>query len=105
MSGSQAPSGQRRERHEKDTKGRIADCKARTEELTTRLDAIALARKTDQGIAAVKIGGSVYSGTKFTGPHSVLALQENLRRLSIVETDKPDHEGAKRWRFELTPFR
>ncbi|BBO75496.1 hypothetical protein DSCW_29130 [Desulfosarcina widdelii] len=87
------------------TEARIVESKERTEELNTRLDAIAEARKTDQGIAAVKIGGNVFSGTKLTGPHSVLVLQENLKRLSIVETDKPDHEGAKRWRFELAPFR
>lgn len=87
------------------TETKIVESKERIEELNTRLDMIAEARKTDQGIAAVKIGGNVYSGTKFTGPHSVLALQENLKRLSIVETAKQDHEGAKRWRFELTPFR
>ena len=87
------------------TEARIVESKERTEELNTRLDAIAEARKTDQGIAAVKIGGNIYSGTKLTGPHSVLVLQEDLKRLSIVETEKPDHEGAKRWRFELAPFR
>ena len=88
-----------------DTEARIGESKERLEELNSRLDAIAETRKTDRGIAAVKIGGNVYSGTKFTGPHSALVLQENLKRLSIVETDKPDHEGAKRWRFELAPFR
>jgi hypothetical protein len=88
-----------------DTQASIGESKKRLEELNNRLDAIAETRKTDQGIAAVKIGGNVYSGTKFTGPHSAWMLQENLKRLSIVETDKPDHEGAKRWRFELAPFR
>ena len=87
------------------TESKIVESKERTEELNARLDTIAEARKTDQGVAAVKIGGNVYSGTKFTGPHSMLVLQEDLKRLSIVETDKPDHEGAKRWRFELAPFR
>lgn len=87
------------------TKTRIDESKGRLEELNNRLDAIAETRKTDQGIAAVKIGGNIYSGTKLTGPHSVLVLQEDLKRLSIVETEKPDHEGAKRWRFELAPFR
>jgi hypothetical protein len=88
-----------------DSEARIGESKERLEELNSRLDAIAETRKTDRGIAAVKIGGNVYSGTKFTGPHSAPVLQENLKRLSIVETDKPDHEGAKRWRFELAPFR
>jgi len=87
------------------TETKIVESKERIEELNTRLDEIAEARKTDQGIAAVKVGGNVYSGTKFTGPHSVLVLQEDLKRLSIFETDKPDHEGVKRWRFELAPFR
>jgi hypothetical protein len=53
----------------------------------------------------IKIGGNVYSGTKITGPHSALVLQEDRNRLSIVETDQPDHDGVKRWRFELNPFR
>ena len=66
---------------------------------------IAESKKTDQGVAVIKVGGNIYSGTKCTGPHSVLVLQEDLKRLSIVETDKPDHEGMKRWRFELGPFR
>ena len=64
-----------------------------------------VAQKEDNGLAVVKIGGSVYSGTQFTGPHSTLVLQEDLKRLSIVETDKPDSEGLKRWRFEIGPFR
>jgi len=88
-----------------DTEARINESKERLEELNNRLDAIAETKKTDRGIAAVKVGGNVYSGTKFTGPHCSLLLQENLKRLSIVETDKPDHEGIKRWRFELAPFR
>ncbi|WP_319521616.1 flagellar assembly protein A [uncultured Desulfosarcina sp.] len=87
------------------TEAKIDESKARLEELNSRQDQIAEAKKTDRGIAAVKIGGNVYSGTKFTGPHSVLVLQEDLKRVSIVETDKPDHEGLKRWRFELAPFR
>lgn len=88
-----------------DTRARIGESKERLEELNNRLDAIAETRKTDQGIASVKIGGNVYSGTRFAGPHSAWVLQENFKRLSIVETDKPDHEGARRWRFELAPFR
>jgi hypothetical protein len=84
---------------------RTVECKENVVELNNRLDTIAETRKTDQGIAAVKVGGSVYSGTKLTGPHSALVLQEDLKRLSIVETDNPDREGVKRWRFELNPFR
>jgi hypothetical protein len=57
------------------------------------------------GWRSLKSAGNVYSGTKVTGPHSALVLQENLKRLSIIETDKPDHEGSKRWRFELSTFR
>ncbi len=74
-------------------------------ELNQRLEEISDAQKEDLGLASVKIGGNVYSGTSFTGPHTVLVLQEDLKRLSIVETDKPDHDGLKRWRFELNPYR
>ncbi len=73
--------------------------------LNTHLEEIVDARKTNNGVAVVKIGGNVYSGTKITGPHSALVLQEDLKRLSIIETDKPDHEGLKRWRFELSGYR
>jgi hypothetical protein len=74
-------------------------------ELNRRLEEIGDAQKEDLGVASVRIGGNVYSGTSFTGPHALLVLQENLKRLSIVETDKPDHNGLKRWRFELNPYR
>ena len=75
------------------------------QELNARLVAITEAQKTNIGVAVVKVGGNLFSGTTITGPHSALVLQENLKRLSVVETDQPDHEGVKRWRFELTPFR
>jgi septal ring factor EnvC (AmiA/AmiB activator) len=74
-------------------------------ELNRHLEEIGDAQKEDLGVASVRIGGNVYSGTSFTGPHALLVLQENLKRLSIVETDKPDHNGLKRWHFELNPYR
>jgi hypothetical protein len=73
--------------------------------LNQRLEEISDAQKEDRGVASVKIGGNVFSGTSITGPHAALVVQEDLKRLSIVETDKPDHDGLKRWRFELSPFR
>lgn len=74
-------------------------------DLNDRLEEMTEAVKAVPGAAVAKIGGNVFSGTKITGPHSVLILQDDLKRLSIVETDRPDHEGVKRWRFELDPFR
>lgn len=73
--------------------------------LNARLDTITEAQKANRGVAMVKIGGNVFSGTQITGPHCTMVLQEDLKRLSIVETDQPGHDGAKRWRFELNPFR
>lgn len=32
-------------------------------------------------------------------------MEKDLKQLAVVETDKPDPEGLKRWRFELSPFR
>ena len=87
------------------TETAIQESAQRIQDLKARLDVIEEARKADRGVAVVKIGGNVYAGTQCTGPHSVMVLQDNLKRLSIVETDKPDHEGKKRWRFELNPFR
>jgi len=75
------------------------------QELTARLDTITEAQKVNHGVAMIKIGGNAFSGTQITGPHSTLALQEDLKKLSIIETDKPDHTGAKRWRFEINPLR
>lgn len=78
---------------------------AAIEQLGQQLDAITETLKQNDGLATVKIGGNVFSGTKITGPNSFLVLHEDLKRLSIMETDKPDHGGVKRWRFELNPFR
>jgi hypothetical protein len=87
------------------TETAITESATKIQELNTRLDTITETQKMNQGVAMVKIGGNVFSGTKITGPHCSMVLQEDLKRLSIVETDKPDHEGLKRWRFELNPFR
>ena len=75
------------------------------QEYNARLDSLTEAQKTDHGLAVVNIGGTLFSGTKISGPHSALVIQEDLKRLSIVETDKPDHAGVRRWRFELSSFR
>ena len=83
----------------------IKESAARIKELNARLDVITEAKKTDRSVAVIKVGGNIYSGTKCTGPHSVMVLQENLQRLSIVETNKPDPTGSKHWRFDLNPFR
>ena len=87
------------------TETAIAESAETLNQLNERLEQLTNARKTNNGVAVVKIGGNVYSGTKITGPHSALVLQEDLKRLSVIETDKPDHEGSKRWRFELSSFR
>jgi septal ring factor EnvC (AmiA/AmiB activator) len=87
------------------TETAIAQSAEALDQLNERLEELSNARKTNNGVAVVKIGGNVFSGTKITGPHSALVLQEDLKRLSIIETDKPDHEGSKRWRFELSTFR
>ena len=87
------------------TETQIKESAVRIQELNERLEVIAEAKKTDRGVAVIKVGGNIYAGTKCTGPHSVMVLQEDLKRLSIVETDKPDHDGVKRWRFDLNPFR
>jgi prefoldin subunit 5 len=83
----------------------ITESATTIQELTARLETITEAQKANHGIAMVKVGGNVFSGTEITGPHSRLVLQEDLKKLSIIETDKPDHSGAKRWHFELNPFR
>ncbi len=87
------------------TEAAITESAKTIQELNARLDVITETRKLNRGVAVVKIGGNVFSGTKFTGPHSTLILEEDLKRLSIVETDKPDHKGMKHWRFELNAFR
>jgi uncharacterized protein len=75
------------------------------EELKTHLDQITENQKMDRGITIVKVGGNIYSGNAITGPHCKMVLQEDLQRVSIAETDQPDHDGVKRWRFELNPYR
>jgi uncharacterized protein (DUF342 family) len=87
------------------TEKSITESATTIQALNARLDAISEAQKSNTGVAMVKVGGNLFSGTKVTGPHSALVVQEDLKRLSVVETDKPDHEGVKRWRFELNPFR
>ena len=74
-------------------------------QLKTHLDELTESQKIDRGVAIVKVGGNIYAGNVITGPHSKMVLQEDLKRLSIGETDKPDHDGVKHWRFELNPYR
>jgi uncharacterized protein (DUF342 family) len=73
--------------------------------LNSRLDIINETRKTRPGKAVVKIAGSVISGTKVTGPHAMLVMEDELKRLAVVEVQKPDHDGVKRWRFEYQSIR
>ena len=87
------------------TETAITESAKTIQELTARLETVTQAQKSDRGVAMVKIGGNIFSGTQITGPHSTLVLQEDLKKLSINETDKPDHSGAKRWHFEINPFR
>jgi diguanylate cyclase (GGDEF)-like protein len=75
------------------------------ERLKTTLEALKERQKEDQGLAIVKVGGNIFAGNCIAGPHSKVAIQENMQRLSIMETDKPDHDGVKRWRFEFAPYR
>ena len=74
-------------------------------ELSVRLDTLTAARKTNRGLAVVKIGGNLFAENQITGPHSSLVINEDHQRLIIAETNEPDHDGVKRWRFELNPFR
>jgi uncharacterized protein (DUF342 family) len=87
------------------TQAAITEGSEKTSALIMRLEELGEAQKQSIGKALIRIGGDVFSGTKIFGPHSSMVLQENFKRLSIVETDKPDPEGVKRWRFEMTPFR
>ncbi|MGD9309664.1 MAG: FapA family protein [Desulfosarcina sp.] len=87
------------------TETAIRESASTVKELNVRLDGITAAKKANTGVATIRIAGKIYPGTSVTGPHSTLILQEALKGLSIVETDKPDHDGVKRWRFEINPFR
>ncbi len=87
------------------TETAITESAKNIQELTARLETITEAQKSDGGVPMVKIGGNVCSGTQITGPRSTMVLQEDLTKLSIIETDKPDHSGTKRWHFEINPFR
>lgn len=73
--------------------------------LSARLETLTADRKTNRGLAVVKIGGNLFAENRITGPHSSLLINENHQRLTIAETNEPDHDGVKRWRFELNPFR
>ena len=84
---------------------KLIDNKDALENLKNSLDELTEQKKEDQGIAAVKVGGNIYSGNMISGPHCKLLIEEDLKRISIIETDKPGHDGVKRWRFELAPFR
>ncbi|WP_054699755.1 FapA family protein [Desulfosarcina cetonica] len=75
------------------------------EDLNRSLNEVNEAQKDSLGLPVVKAAGTIYAGTRMKGPHAKLTLLEDFKRVSIIETDKPDHEGAKRWRFELNPFK
>jgi uncharacterized protein len=82
-----------------------AENKEVLEGLKTNLEDLMEQKKMNRGMATVKIGGNIYSGNIITGPNSKMSIQEDLQRLSIAETDKADHDGVKRWRFEMGPYR
>ncbi len=74
------------------------------EKLKTHLDHLTEQKKTDKGLAVVKVGGVIFPGNTIIGPHSKIVIKEGLKRLSIAETNKPDQSGAKKWRFALAPY-
>jgi uncharacterized protein (DUF342 family) len=87
------------------TEAMISENRTTIEALTSQLDALSEKQKQNPGKATVRIAGNVFSGTRFTGPHSTLVLQEDFKHTSVIESDGPDAAGARRWRFELAPFR
>ena len=84
---------------------KVVENKEALENLKNSLDELTEKKKEDQGIASVKVGGNIFAGNMIIGPHCKILIEEDLKRLSIIETDKADHDGVKRWRFELAPFR
>ena len=83
----------------------ISENEVTLETLTDRMLVIVEASKTNQGMALVKVGGTICSGTKITGPNSIYVLDKDLKRLSIMETNKTGHDGTKNWHFELGTYR
>jgi uncharacterized protein (DUF342 family) len=84
---------------------KVIENKETLENLKNRLEELTEQKKVDEGIASIKVGGNIFSGNVINGLHSKLFIEEDLKRLSIFETDKPDHDSVKRWRFELGPYR
>lgn len=79
----------------------LANVRRGIEELN---DEMAELKETQQdgGRPSVKALGEIASGTTVTGPRANLTLREVRQRVTIFETDKPDAEGRRQWRFEFS---
>ena len=82
-----------------------ANNKERLAELKARHDKLVDEKQQHPGEAVVKVGGTLYSGTTISGPNSSIHIDRDRKSLSIYETNKPNHEGMKPWRFEIGPYR
>jgi len=70
------------------------------EEISKRKDSL----DSEDGIAEVRISGTVYAGTVICGPHASLATRENLNTVLIKEIEAGPPGSDDRWKIEVTPL-
>ncbi|MFH1982918.1 MAG: FapA family protein [Pseudomonadota bacterium] len=69
------------------------------------LAGLTAAAHTGGGIPSVKASGKIAAGTTISGPNAVLITTEVLSRVLVLETDKPDAEGVRKWHMSTQPLR
>lgn len=57
------------------------------------------------GIAVVKVSGILVPRTTINGPKTALTIREEQHSVQIIETDKPDTDGRRKWRMEVMKLR
>ncbi len=75
------------------------------EQLDKEMEALTTALAEDPGIAVVKVSGILAPRTTINGPKTTLTIREEQRRVQVMETDKPDAEGRRKWRMEVMKLR
>jgi hypothetical protein len=73
--------------------------------LTDELDALVAETQTSRGVPTIKVSGKITAGTSITGPSTELVTKETLARVLVMETNKPDADGVRKWRMNTQPLR
>ena len=73
--------------------------------LKEELEMLLTTARSDKGVPTIKASGKIAAGTTIAGPNATVITKEELSRVLVMETDKPDEEGVRKWRMSTQPLR